>query len=112
MFLQYDIIMERVWVITHERFRQDNESYDVIAAFETEQEASAAMKQYGYDILMNEYYNKYKYDYIHSSNMYRIRENDISYMVTQEDILRVVPVKVSYFDFNQNKILEYIDNTK
>lgn len=44
--------------------------------------------------------------------IYRIRENDISCMITQEDIFRVVPVNVSYFDFNQNKILEYIDNTK
>lgn len=110
MFLQYDIIMDRVWIITHERFRQDNESYDVIAAFKTELEASAAMEQYGYDILMNEYFDKCKYDYMHSSNIYRIRENDISCMITQEDILRVVPVKVSYFDFNQNKILEYVSS--
>lgn len=104
--------MERIWIVSHERFRNDGESYDVIAAFETEQEAHAAMKQYGFDILMNEYFDKYKYDYMYGSNIYRIRENDISCMITQEDILRVIPVKVSYFDFNQNKILEYINNTK
>lgn len=38
--------MERIWIVTHERFRQDNESYTVIAAFKTEQEASAEMAQY------------------------------------------------------------------
>lgn len=104
--------MDRIWIVSHERFRQDNESYNVIAAFETEEEASAAMKQYGFDILIDEYFDKCKYDYMYGSNIYRIRENDISCMITQEDILRVVPVNVSYFDFNQNKILEYIDNTK
>lgn len=103
--------MDRVWIVTHERFRQDNESYDIIAAFKTEQEASAAMKQYGYDILMNEYYNKCKHDYMYGSNIYRIRENDISCIITQEDILRVIPVNISCFDFKQNKILEPI-NTK
>ena len=97
--------MERVWIVSHERFRNDSESYDVIAAFETELEASAAMEQYGYDILINEYYNKCKYDYMHGSNIYRIRENDISCMITQEDILRVVPIEIKKFDFVQNKIL-------
>ena len=104
--------MERIWIVSHERFRNDGESYDVIAAFETEQEASAAMTQYGHDIQENEYENKCSYDCMYGSTMFRIRENDLSYMITQEDILRVVPVKVSYFDFKQNKILEYIDNTK
>lgn len=103
--------MDRIWIVSHERFRQDNESYDVIAAFETEQEAYAAMTQYGHDIEENEY-NEISYDCMYGSTMFRIRENDISYMITQEDILRVVPVKISYFDFNQNKILEYVDNTK
>lgn len=100
--------MDRIWIITHERFRNDDESYNVIAAFETEREASAAIIQYGYDIKENEYENKCSYDYMYSSTMFRIRENDISFILTQEDILRVVPVKVSYFDFKQNKILEYI----
>lgn len=104
--------MDRIWIVSHEKFRNDGESYDIIAAFETEQEASAAMVQYGFDILMDEYFDKCKYDYMYGSNIYRIRENDISCMITQEDILRVVPVNVSYFDFNQNKILEYVDNTK
>lgn len=103
--------MDRIWIITHERFRNDGESYNVIAAFETEREASAAMVQYGYNIQENEY-NEIQYDCMYSSTMFRIRENDISFILTQEDILRVVPVNVSYFDFNQNKILEYIDNTK
>lgn len=97
--------MDRIWIVSHERFRNDGESYNVIAAFETEQEASAAMKQYGYDILINEYYNECKYDYMHGSNIYRIRENDISCMITQEDILRVVPVEIKKFNFVQNKIL-------
>lgn len=101
--------MDRVWIVSHERFRNDNESYNVIAAFKTEEEAYAAMKQYGYDILMNEYYNKCEYDYMHGSNIYRIRE-DISCIITQEDILRVIPVKVSYFDFKQDKILEYVSS--
>ena len=100
--------MDRIWIVSHERFRNDGESYDVIAAFETEQEASAAMKQYGYDILINEYHDKCEYDFMNGSNIYRIRENDISLILTQEDILRVVPVQIKYFDFNQNKILEYI----
>lgn len=104
------INMDRIWIVTHERFRNDEESYNVIAAFETEEEASAAMKQYGFDILMDEYFDKCKYDYMYGSNIYRIRENDISCMITQEDILRVVPVKVSYFDFNQNKILDYVSS--
>ena len=69
--------MDRIWIVSHERFRQDNESYNVIAAFETEEEASAAMKQYGFDILMDEYFDKCKYDYMYGSNIYRIRENDI-----------------------------------
>lgn len=104
--------MNKIWIVSHERFRNDDESYNVIAAFKTEEEASAAMEQYGYDILINEYYDKCKYDYMHGSNIYRIRENDISCMITQEDILRVVPVKVSYFDFNQNKILEYVNSDR
>lgn len=104
--------MDRIWIISHERFRNNGESYDVIAAFETEREASTAMTQYGSDIQENEYENRCSYDCIYDSRMFRIRENDISFILTQEDILRVVPVKVSYFDFKQNKILEYIDNTK
>lgn len=103
--------MDRVWIVTHERFRQDNESYDVIAAFETEIEASAAMTQYGHDIQENEY-NEISYDCMYDSTMFRIRENDISCMITQEDILKVIPVKISYFDFNQNKILEYVSSNK
>lgn len=103
--------MDKIWIVTHERFRNDSESYNVIAAFETEEEASAAMVQYGHNIQKNEY-NEIEYDCMYGSIMFRIRENDISYMITQEDILRVVPVKVNYFDFNQNKILEYIDNTE
>ena len=47
---------------------------------------------------------------MYGSTMFRIRENDISFILTQEDILRVVPVNVSYFDFNQNKILEYVSS--
>lgn len=103
--------MERVWIVSHERFRQDDESYNIIAAFKTEQEASAAMTQYGHDIQENEY-NEISYDCMYGSTMFRIRENDISCMITQEDILKVIPVNISYFDFNQNKILEYIDNNK
>lgn len=103
MFLQCDITMDRVWIVSHERFRQDDESYNVIAAFETEQEASAAMTQYGHDIQENEY-DKISYDCIYSSTMFRIRENDISCIITQEDILRVVPIEIKKFDFNQNKI--------
>ena len=101
--------MDRIWIVTHERFRDDDESYSVLAAFETEQQASAAMTQYGHDIQENEY-NEIQYDCMYGSTMFRIRENDISYMITQEDILRVVPVKISYFDFNQNKILEYVSS--
>ena len=108
MFLQCDIIMDKIWIVSHERFRNDDESYDVLAAFETKQEASAAMVQYGYNIKENEYENKCSYDYVYGSTMFRIRENDISFIITQEDILRVIPVKVSYFDFNQNKILDYV----
>ena len=100
--------MERVWVVSHERFRNDGESYSVLAAFETEREALAAMIQYGHDIQENEYVNKCSYDIFCGDTMYRMRENDISYIITQEDILRVVPVKFKHFDFNQNKILEYI----
>lgn len=101
--------MDKIWIVTHERFRDNDESYSVLAAFETEQQASAAMTQYGHDIQENEY-NEIQYDCMYGSTMFRIRENDISYMITQEDILRVVPVKVSYFDFNQNKILEYVSS--
>ena len=101
--------MEKIWVVSHERFRQDNESYDIIAAFETEKEASAAMTQYGHDIQENEY-NKISYDCMYGSTMFRIRENDISYMITQEDILRVVPVEIKKFDFKENKILEYVSS--
>lgn len=104
--------MDRIWIVSHERFRNDEESYNVIAGFETEQEASAAMTQYGYDIKENEYENRCSYDYMYGSTMFRIRENDISFMITQEDILRVVPVEIKQFDFNQNKVLEYIDNTE
>lgn len=99
--------MDRVWIITHERFRQDSESYDVLSAFKTEVEAHAAMREYGYNILMDEYHNKCKYDYMYGSTMFRIRENDISFILTQEDILRVIPVEIKKFDFNQNKILNY-----
>lgn len=103
--------MDRIWIISHERFRNDSESYNVLAAFKTEQEASAAMIQYGYNIQENEY-NEIQYDCMYGSTMFRIRENDISCMITQEDILRVVPVEIKHFDFNQNKILEYTDNKK
>lgn len=102
--------MVGIWIVTHERFRNDDKSYNVISAFETEQEAYAAMKQYGYDIQKNEYEDKCSYDCIYGSTIFSIRENDISFIVTQEDILRIVPVKVSYFDFNQNKILEYVSS--
>lgn len=61
--------MNRIWIVTHERFRNDEKSYNVIAAFETEREASAAMQQQGFDILMNEYFDKYKYDYMYGSNI-------------------------------------------
>ena len=108
MFLQCDIIMDKIWIVSHERFRNDDESYNVLAAFETEQEASAAMIQYGQEIEYKEYVNKCSYDTFNGDIMFRIRENDISFIITQEDILRVVPVKVSYFDFNQNKILKYV----
>lgn len=84
--------MERVWVVSHERFRDDSKSYSILAAFETEREAFDAMTQYGYDIRENEYSN-ITYDCMYGSTMFRIRENDLSYMITQEDILRVVPVK-------------------
>lgn len=104
--------MDRIWIVSHERFRQDDESYNVIAAFETEREASRAMIQYAQEIEYEDYVNKCSYDTFHGDTMCRMRENDISFIITQEDILRVVPVKVSYFDFNQNKILEYIDKTK
>ena len=97
--------MDRIWIISHERFRNDNESYNVIAAFETEKEASAAMVQYAQEIEYEDYINKYSYDIFRGDTMYRMRENDISFIITQEDILRVIPVKVSYFDFNQDKIL-------
>lgn len=103
--------MNRIWIITHERFRNNGESYNVLAAFETEQEASAAMTQYGHNIQENEY-NEISYDCMYGSTMFRIRENDISYVITQEDILRVIPVKVSYFDFNQDKILEYVNSDR
>lgn len=96
--------MDRIWIVTHERFRNDGESYNVIAAFETELEASAAMTQYGHDIQENEY-NEISYDCMYGSTMFRIRENDISCMITQEDILRVIPVEIKKFDFKQNKIL-------
>lgn len=96
--------MDRVWIVTHERFRQDDESYNVIDAFETEKEVSAAMIQYGHDIQENEY-KEILHDCMYGSNIYRIRENDISCMITQEDILRVVPVEIKKFDFIQNKIL-------
>ena len=103
--------MDRIWIVTHERFRNDGESYNTLAAFETEKEASAAMIQYGHNIQENEY-NEIQYDCMYSSTMFRIRENDISFILTQEDILRVIPVKVSYFDFNQNKILEYVNSDR
>lgn len=103
--------MNKIWIVSHERFRNDGESYNVLAAFKTEKEASAAMIQYGHNIQENEY-NEIQYDCMYGSTMFRIRENDISFILTQEDILRVVPVKVNYFDFIQNKILEYINNTK
>ena len=101
--------MDRIWIVSHERFRNDDESYSVISAFETEREASAAMAQYAQEIEYEDYVNKCSYDTFRGDIMYRIRENDLSYMITQEDIFRVVPVKISYFDFNQNKILKYVD---
>ena len=96
--------MDKVWIVTHERFRNDDESYNVVAAFKTEEEASAAMKQHGFNILMDEYFDKCKYDYMYGSNIYRIRENDISCMVTQEDILKVIPVEI--------KKLEYVNSNR
>lgn len=102
--------MDRIWIVSHERFRNDDESYNVLAAFETELEASAAMEQYAKEIEYKEYVNKCSYDTFNGNIMFRIRENDISFIITQEDILRVVPVKVSYFDFNQNKILDYVSS--
>lgn len=103
--------MDRIWVITRKRFRNDDESYDVLAAFKTEQEAYAAMIQYGHNIQENEY-NEIKYDCVYGSTIFRIKESDISSMITQEDILNVVPVKIKYFDFKQYKILENTNNTK
>lgn len=70
------------------------------------------MAQYAQEIEYEDYVNKCSYDIFRGDTMWRMRENDISFIITQEDILRVVPVKVKYFDFNQNKILEYINNTK
>lgn len=61
------------------------------------------MIQYGHNIQENEY-NEIEYDCMYGSNIYRIRENDISCMITQEDILKVIPVEIKKFDFNQNKI--------
>lgn len=104
--------MERVWIVSHERFRNDDESYNVLAAFKTELEASAAMEQYGHNIQENEYDNKCSYDCMYGSTMFRIRENDISFILTQEDILRVIPVEIKKFDFNQNKIFEYINSNR
>lgn len=104
--------MERIWIVSHERFRNDDESYDVLAAFKTEEEASAAMTQYGRNIESNEYYRKCMYDFMSSTYMFRIRENDISCMITQEDILRVIPVEIKKFDFNKNRILKYKNNVK
>lgn len=105
MFLQCDIIMDKIWIVSHERFRNDDESYNVIAAFETEREASRAMIQYAQEIEYEEYVNKCSYDTFHGDTMCRMRENDISCMITQEDILRVVPIEIKKFDFVQNKIL-------
>ena len=96
--------MDRIWIVSHERFRQENESYDVIAAFETEREANGAMIQYGHDIRENEY-NEISHDCMYGSAMYHIKENDFSLILTQEDILRVIPVEIKKFDFKQNKIL-------
>lgn len=101
--------MDRIWIVSHERSRNDGKSYNIIAAFETEREAYAAMIQYGDNIQENEY-NEIQYDCMYGSTMFRIRENEISCIITQEDILRVTPVKVSYFNFNQNKILEYVSS--
>lgn len=103
--------MERIWIVSHKRFRNDNESYNILAAFETEEEASAAIKQYGHDIRENEY-NKIPYACVHDSTMFRIKENDISCIIAQEDIIEVVPVEIKKFDFKQNKILDCINNTK
>lgn len=103
--------MERIWIVSHKRFRNDNESYNILAAFETEKEASAAMKEYGYDIQENEY-NEIYYDCMYSSTMFRIKENDISCIIAQEDIIEVVPVEIKKFDFNQNRILDCINNVK
>lgn len=102
--------MDRIWIVTRERFRNDDESYNVLTAFETEKEAHAAMIQYAQEIEYEDYVNKCSYDTFSGDTIYRIRENDISCMITQEDIFRVVPVKVNYFDFNQNKILEYVSS--
>ena len=102
--------MDRIWIVSHERFRNDGESYNVIAAFETELEASAAMEQYAQEIEYKEYVNKCSYDTFNGDIMFRIRENDISFIITQEDILRVIPVEIKSFDFNQNKILEYVSS--
>ena len=68
------------------------------------------MVQYGQEIEYKEYVNKCSYNTFNGDIMFRIRENDISCILTQEDILRVVPVKIKYFDFNQNKILEYVSS--
>ena len=104
--------MDRVWVVTHERFRNDNESYNVLAAFKTEQEAHAAMIQYGRDIETNEYYDKCIYDSIFGTYIFRIKENDISCMITQEDILKIILIEIKKFDFNQNKILGYVNSNR
>lgn len=111
--------MKRVWVVTRKRFRNDDESYDVLAAFKTEREAIAAMMQYGHNIRENEY-NEISHNYMYGSTIYHIKENDssltlrndFSLILAQEDILNVIPVEIKKFNFKQHKILENTNNTK
>ena len=108
--------MDRVWIVSHERFRQDNESYNVIAAFETEREASAAMKQYGFDILMNEYYNKCKYDYMYDSELLISEINSKKYPKTTlviEQAFNKVYIPLKFFD-NQTirALVDELQNVK
>lgn len=84
-----------VYVITHDCYRQDNETHEVIAVYEKEDYAFFAMTKLAIQIENEDYKDKIEYETLCGSDLFRIRENDISCMTTQEDVLKIT--KVEYY---------------
>ena len=82
-----------VYVTTHDCYRQDNETHEVIAVHEIEDHAITAMNKLAIQIINEDYKDKIEYETFYGSDLFRVRENDISCMVTQEDVLKITKMK-------------------